>query len=374
MALGNRRGIALLAVLGALVLLSVIAAAFLTETRSQTKLARNAVENAKARALADAGVHRAVLALSVPLSESELSPETEELLTRRPELESFLRPAPEDDIGRETSPHEGGEEGEGDAMPVIEAETGLKPDGTVYAWTFGGSEVLISVQDEAGRIDLNAAPDELIKGLLIAVGVDEFEAARLTDAVADFRDEDDLRHPSGAEDDDYHAAGYEWGAKDAPFELVAELRQVMGMTAELFEAAAPALTVYSERAEVDRAIAPPLVLAALTGGDADAAAAEEAGLEPLGPEEAEERRGRGYTGRLDAPGAVRPRRGRVETPFAAPASTGTAFTVRAEAETPSGAVFVREAVVGLTRQADRPFTVLAWRRGQPQAPVPEQPE
>ena len=46
----GRNGIALVAVLWVLVLLSIIAAAFLHETRTETKLARNLVDNAKARA------------------------------------------------------------------------------------------------------------------------------------------------------------------------------------------------------------------------------------------------------------------------------------------------------------------------------------
>ena len=37
----------------------------------------------------------------------------------------------------------------------------------------------ISIQDEAGKIDLNHAPDELLKGLFISVGVDEREASAL---------------------------------------------------------------------------------------------------------------------------------------------------------------------------------------------------
>ena len=40
------------------------------------------------------------------------------------------------------------------------------------------------------------------------------------------------------------------------------------------------------------------------------------------------------------------------------------FTVRAEAVTETGAVFVREAVAGLTGDSDRPFEVYAWRQGK----------
>lgn len=37
---------------------------------------------------------------------------------------------------------------------------------------------------------------------------------------------------------------------------------------------------------------------------------------------------------------------------------------RAEAVTETGAVFVREAVVGLTGDSDRPFEFYAWRQGK----------
>ena len=50
--------------LWALVLLSVMAGGFVRETRTEMVLARNAVEGAQARALAEAGIHRAVLALN----------------------------------------------------------------------------------------------------------------------------------------------------------------------------------------------------------------------------------------------------------------------------------------------------------------------
>ncbi|MCH9050832.1 MAG: general secretion pathway protein GspK, partial [Proteobacteria bacterium] len=156
----DRRGIALVIVLWGLVLLAVIAAAFTTETRTEVTLARNHLENAKAKALADAGVHAAMLGLH-----------------RR------------------------------------EVERRWRADGTVYSITLGlrhaeaapaaqagEGEVSIVIEDEAGKIDLNAAPDELIHGLLVAVGLADAEAQALTAAIADFRDADDETHPGGAED------------------------------------------------------------------------------------------------------------------------------------------------------------------------------
>ena len=87
-----------------------------------------------------------------------------------------------------------------------------RTDGTVYAWAFGGGEVRISIQDEDGKIDLNGAPGELLRGLFLSatwtgpdgeiLGLDESEADALSDAMRDFTDADDLRRRNGAEERD----------------------------------------------------------------------------------------------------------------------------------------------------------------------------
>src|SRR5688572_25743651 len=64
--LRGQRGLALLAVLWLVTLLSVVAASFSATSRTETQLARNAVEKAKAEALADAGIYRALLGLLEP--------------------------------------------------------------------------------------------------------------------------------------------------------------------------------------------------------------------------------------------------------------------------------------------------------------------
>ncbi len=322
----NQSGIALVIVLWVLALLAVVAVSFTTATRSQANLVRNLVENAKAEALADAGVYRATLGLLEPLSRQKkpVGSERERLLQRRPELKKVLLPEAGDTLGPET-------------------DHGWRVDGTVYAWRFAGGEVLISIQDEGGKIDLNAAPDELLQGLFVSVGVEEDEASALMDAIADFRDEDDLRRLNGAEDRDYAAAGLPWGAKDAPFEAIEELQQVLGMTPVLYEAVAPALTVHTGQKGIDPKSAPREVLLALPGSAAEgvdaylaarAAAPEGAGPAFLGAE--------GFTAR----------------------SRRRIYTIRAAARTESGAIFVREAVVRLTRGANQPFRFHAWKQGE----------
>ena len=104
-------------------------------------------------------------------------------------------------------------------------------DGRPYSFNFEGAPVTVTVRDESAKIDLNAASLDLISQLFQALGEPRASADKLAGAVIDWRDPDSLTQPSGgAEDADYLAAGLNWGAKDAPFESVAELEQVLGLS------------------------------------------------------------------------------------------------------------------------------------------------
>jgi len=295
----ENRGIALVVVLWTLLLLSLIAASFLALTRGEIGVARNAVDNARAEALADAGAHRAVLGLLRPVS--------------------------------------GG---------------GWRVDGTVYGWRFDDVEVRVAVADEGGKIDLNAAPDNLLQGLFVSVDLDDDTAAALVDAIVDFRDADNLRRLNGAEDSDYRAAGLPHGAKNRPFEALEELRQVFGMTGALYDRVAPALTVYSRRRTPFRATSPPEVQAALA---AMLGAAPEDPEDPEGrldPEEASAAESDSASIRILREGPSQAR------------SRVRVYTVHAEGRTDNGAVFVREAVVRIVRNPAEPFRFHAWRQGR----------
>ena len=67
-----QQGIALVVVLWLLVLMTVIAASHARIIRTETRLASNQVENSKARSLAEAGVHHAILELLVRDEEDAL--------------------------------------------------------------------------------------------------------------------------------------------------------------------------------------------------------------------------------------------------------------------------------------------------------------
>lgn len=137
-------------------------------------------------------------------------------------------------------------------------------DGRDHRFDFDGARLEVAIRDEAGKIDLNVADHALLLGFFVALGEPRETASRLAGAIVDWRDADSLTQPAGgAEDGDYSAAGLAWGAKDAPFETVAELEQVLGMRPGLFASAAQYLTVYSGSAMPDPHSADTLVLQAM---------------------------------------------------------------------------------------------------------------
>jgi general secretion pathway protein K len=294
------RGIALVVVLWMLTLMAVIAASFTTTTRTETRLARNLVENAKAEALADAAVHRAIVGLL---------------------------------------------DGDPDARWAA--------DGTVYEFAMDDGTAWITIQDETGKIDLNAGSQNLIATLLDAADVPLGEADSLSDAIIDYRDTDDQRRPSGAEDDDYRDAGLPWGAKDRPFEAVEELRRVLGMTPELYDRISPYLTVYTGQRGVNAAAFQAGMLAA---DDDEDVADEEAGTDTENADTDQDAAPEVAPVDLDRlAGVTGGRRSRRALRI---------YSVRAEATLDSGALFVREAVVRLTGRAEQPWLVHAWRQGR----------
>jgi general secretion pathway protein K len=330
----GHRGLALIAVLWGVTLLAVIATSFTTTTRTETKLALNLVENTKAKALADAGVYRAVLAL---IEDRRISFEDDEA------FEDAALEREDDTLVRlEFGTAREGESSDETQSPEEAQASGafLHADATPYRWDFAGAEVVIAVQDEGGKINLNGA-EELIEALLRSAGLGA--ASNLADAIADFGDEDDLARAGGAEDADYRAAGFTHGAKDAPFESVDELKLVLGMDDALYGRIAPLVTVHVSQHEVNPETAPADVLRVLRG-------------EPLaGIDGSEAEEGPSFMAdEFDAAPDL--------SPFAGGGLAGV-YTIRSEARLEGGAVFVREAVVELTGEARRPYWFLAWRQG-----------
>lgn len=149
-------------------------------------------------------------------------------------------------------------------------ETHWQPNGRAYAWRFDGHDVQVRIIDETGKVDLNQADVPLLSRLMQVLGEPPDASDALAAAIVDWRDADDLSQPvGGAEDGDYAAAGRPYGAKDAPFETIAELEQVLGTTPDLYARLEPFLTLYSGRGQPDATYAQGPVLVAM-GMDATA--------------------------------------------------------------------------------------------------------
>jgi general secretion pathway protein K len=217
-------------------------------------------------------------------------------------------------------------------------------DGTVRQVMVGDATVAVTVLDEAGKVDLNYAPEELLLNVLAGLGVDGDAAASLADAIADWRDPDDLKRLRGAEAAEYRRAGLSATPSNAPFAAVSELRLVLGMTPEIYRRLAPLVTVYARSPRVNPVSAPAAVVRALPGISPDAAEAFLAARE--NPD-----------GQLNAAVSTLSRAGQ----FIGRA-TPQAVTIRATATLPSGSVFVREAVVEFPRGRDATYRIAVWRQ------------
>lgn len=168
----------------------------------------------------------------------------------------------------------------GDADPRLQ----WVPDGRMHPWRFDGAAVEVRIVDESGKIDLNGADMTLLGSLLRVSGAEPAQAEAIAAAILDWRDADDLTQPAGgAEDPQYAAAGLPYGAKDAPFESVAEVQQVLGMTPALFRMIEPHLTVHTGLPAPDTRFSSGLVLQAAGVDPAPVLAGRE---RPLSPQDA----------------------------------------------------------------------------------------
>jgi len=139
-----------------------------------------------------------------------------------------------------------------------------RPSRGDFAFRLGRAAVAVEFRSEAGRIDLNAAPKELLAGLFAGLGAKYSDADYYADRVIAWRTAQDPDRPND-EAAAYRTAGLAYGPRQAPFAHAGELALVLGLPRFLVERALPFVTVYSARAEVNIVAAPPEVVAAIPG-------------------------------------------------------------------------------------------------------------
>ncbi|HWV58915.1 MAG TPA: hypothetical protein VNZ57_15785 [Longimicrobiales bacterium] len=143
-----------------------------------------------------------------------------------------------------------------DPQQLVPAEFELAADGARFS---------VRVRDPGAALNINAADEEMLRSFFAdGLGVDWADADRLAQSILDWRDEDDIPRLNGAEREQYIDVAAAVLPANREFDDIDDLRHVMGMTPEVWEAARPFLTVLgSGRINVNAA--PEQVLVALPG-------------------------------------------------------------------------------------------------------------
>lgn len=207
-------GVALVAVLWAVTLFSIMAGSFTLTLQRDTGLLTTVQGRAQGLALADAGVHYAML------------------------VQSFPDPAKR-----------------------------WRSDGTPYQVQLPGGMVRLRLLDEGGKVDVNAAQEASLTALLTRFTGSPDSAVALADAIMDWRDPDELTRPHGAEAKEYEADGKGYGPTNRNFQSLEELQMVRGMTPGLYRRLEPLFTLYTGQDGINPAKASREVLLALPGMD-----------------------------------------------------------------------------------------------------------
>ena len=122
----------------------------------------------------------------------------------------------------------------------------------------------VSFVSEAARIDLNAAPKDLLANLFAGLGAGPEDAAQYADRIIGWRTPPKA---DAAEDEVslYRAAGLAYSPRQAPFAHVNELALVLGLPPALVDRALAVRDGLQRTAEDQVLVAPPEVIAALPG-------------------------------------------------------------------------------------------------------------
>jgi general secretion pathway protein K len=189
--LSSERGVALIVVLWIFIFLFVVAMDFSAAVREEGMATHRYAQEAEGYYLALAGFQQGVYQL--------------------------LRQAPQPGQARATQQQ---------ASDLFEGDwkTGTLGDGTYE----------VRFIDESGKFNLNRADDTILRTIFTNLGIDQQQVGILTDSILDWRDEDDLHRPNGAENDYYQGLSPPYTARNGPFDSVEDLLWVRGVTPELF--------------------------------------------------------------------------------------------------------------------------------------------
>jgi general secretion pathway protein K len=140
----------------------------------------------------------------------------------------------------------------------------------------GSATVLVAAEPLSGLLNPNLASPELLRALLVRAGAPPARADLLATAIVEWRSPGQTRRAGSTKALQYRGAGLDYGPPGAPFETVAELLDVLGMTPTLFAALRPNLSLFTDRPPLP-ALAPPMLRDALRSLGGTSASSAESG-------------------------------------------------------------------------------------------------
>ncbi|OQK16693.1 hypothetical protein AU255_01950 [Methyloprofundus sedimenti] len=211
----ENKGLALVVVLWVTTLLTIMASSFALTIQRETAITGGLKDKAEAFALAEGGVNYAILML----------------------------------ISKDT-------------------EKRWQANSSLYEIKFAGKRIRIFIADESGKVNINLASKEQLQQLFSSL-VEETMADSLSDAVLDWRDEDELQSINGAEKQQYEGAGLKYSPRNDLFKSVEEVQMVLGMTPEIYRQLEGKISVYTNNKDINPVTATREVLLTLPDVDAE---------------------------------------------------------------------------------------------------------
>jgi general secretion pathway protein K len=164
-----------------------------------------------------------------------------------------------------------------------QAEEPWPTNSTAQRVVFNGIEIEVAAQDLSGLLDLNTASSANLDTVLEYVLDDAARAAHIRDLILDWRDPDHNSLPFGAEDSDYRAKDYAYGAKDGAFHVREELQLLLNLSLDEYRKIAPYVTVHGQSNSANMRVAPDRMLNAMQFSPTSEARTEATASQPANP-------------------------------------------------------------------------------------------
>jgi general secretion pathway protein K len=281
---GRERGFALIAVLLVLAFVAVVGAEFAYSMRLEATAARIYKETLIATHLAEAGLEQAIREIVAEFAYVGLGNDRDADAAAECPLVFYTSAK----LALKRLPHRN--------VPL------------------GTGQFSYCITDETARLNINNSPPDRVARLLQTLGLEKQDRDVIVDSLQDWRDPNEEHRLNGAESDDtYLKLPVPYRSKNGPFDSLAELIQVKGVTAKLLEGQegrpglAALTTVRTPSTQVNINTASREVIQALGLGDAEITEIEQS--RRLGPFSTSRFGGRGFvftsrTFRIEALGLI----------------------------------------------------------------------